>query len=317
MKIIDEIVLLETFLTLVQEQSLQNAAVRLLTTKSTVSRRIEQLESKIGIKLFGETAPKYALSEEGKDFVTQAEILVKEYRRIAVPWDLQAKSRQFIHISCPYSLGITLLIPWVTRYRQIHPEALIDVGLTLGPVFRLPALCDLRFSDTKVSDERLFSERLGLMPRVMLASPEYLARCGTPRTPKDLTAHSLLGSRDLVTHFSFLLRRVGEHSKFVKIPFYPSIRLRDYTSAKKAALVGAGIAVHALMHDTVQEVQKGELVRVLPEWEPEASAVSLLWPVSHPMSDSVKAFRDYIFEQWQAHPILLGPNAEDFSSHAG
>lgn len=303
----DEILLLETFISLAQSLNLQKSSGQLMVAKSTLSRRIDQLEQRLGVALFERRSQGFSLTEDGKEFLNKSKTFLSSYQQIAVPWWQQTKARHYIHLSCPYSLGTTLLIPWISAYRHMHPNVFFDLELTLGHVQRLSSFCDLRFSHGKIPSERVYIEKLGGMPRVMLASPEYLKCFGTPQSPEELENHSLLGSQDLISNFSFFIKRIGDRER-LKIPFHPSIRLRDHTGAKKAAIAGAGIAVHALKHDTVVEIENGSLVKVLPDWEPEPCPISLQIPMSKPMTESTKQFRDFIFTQWNEHPILLKAN---------
>lgn len=306
MQSVDEIGLLEAFDALARHGSLLGASRELEISRSALLRRIDRLEKRLGATLFHRDEAGSRPTVQGEELRRKALGVLKAFRSATAP-GAGADSRSTLHISAPYSLGTTLILPWIAQYRALHPNIRFDVDLTLGPLRLLPSICDLRFSHGAFPSERVRSLPLGFMPRFVAAAPAYLERFGTPADPAELIHHSLLGSQDTAGQASFLLRK-GE--EIVRLPFHPQIRLQDHNSAKAAALAGLGIALHVLAHDARHELESGSLIKVLPDWIPEPCPIHLLIPLSHPMSKAAEAFASFVKESWERHPQLLPPDSE-------
>lgn len=310
MQKVDNIGLLEAFEALARNASLQEAARDLGISRSALARRAERLEGEIGFRLFHRDQSGSHLTPNGKAFLERVRPVLKGYFAATAPRS-EKEAGALLRISAPYSLGTTLLLPWVARYRLANPDVRFDLDFTLGPRTLLSTLCDLRFSHGAMPSEHVLTRPLGVMPRILAASPAYLSRFSMPESPSDLAQHSLLGSQDTVSQPTFTLtNRSGE---LVRLPYHPQVRLQDHTAAKAAALAGLGIGLHILTHDASAEIERGELVRVLPDWAPESCPISMLLPLSHPASPAVNRFADFIEAAWRAHPVLLPPEPEDRS----
>lgn len=126
---------------------------------------------------------------------------------------------------------------------------------------------------------------------------------------RDPAQHSPPGSQDTVSQpptFT-LTSRSGE---LVRLPYHPQVRQQDHTAAKAAALADLGIGLQILTHDASAEIERGELVLVLPDREPESCPLCMLLPLSHPTSPEVNRFADFIETCRRAHPVLLPPVQE-------
>lgn len=304
MKKVDQINLLEAFTALGFAENLQGASKNLQISRSALLRRITSLERSLGIQLFNRNKRGSKLTEEGYIVFLKSIQALEEYRFATSPCTFNSEDPEFLHISAPYSIGITLLLPWINRYRKIHRSFKVDLDLTLGPQKKLPAICDIRFSHSLITSERVKEYPLGGMPRVLVASQDYLFKFGMPKDPKQLQFHSLLGSQDLPSDTTFLLRKGKE---IVRLPFHPTIRLRDHTSAKRAAIAGLGIGVHVLLHDIVKELADGSLIEILPGWSPEPCPVSMLLPFSHPVKKTTRTFMSFIKNCWKENQFLIKP----------
>lgn len=308
MQKVDDIRLLEAFDALARHRSLRGAGRELDLSRSALLRRIDHLEKRLGYALFYRDESGSRPTVRGEDFLRRARLVLKTFHAATRPVTTDTPAT-LLHISAPYSLGTTLLLPWIAEYKRAHQNVQFDVDLTLGPQKLLSTLCDLRFSHGSIPSERVITRPLGFMPRLVAASPDYLARFGTPSDPAELIDHSLLGSQDTAGQSTYLLKKGAE---IVRLPFHPQIRVHDHTSAKEAAKNGLGIALHILRHDSDSELRRGELVEILPDWLPQPCPISLLIPLSHPLSPAVEAFADFIESCWHQSPFLLPPDAENW-----
>ena len=307
MKTVDEIGLLEAFESLEKYGNLKNASESLGISRSAVSRRIRLLEKRFKYPFFYRNEEGFKLTEAGIDFAPRVREVLRNIRNVTKFSAQNIEQYTSLCISAPYSLGITLLIPWIAEFRRLYPLVRVNLDFTLGPQKILSPVCDIRFSHGAIPSERVLSYSLGAMPRLIAASPKYLEQYGLPKNPSDLLCHSLLGAQDLSVNDSYLLKRGDE---IVRLPFRSQIRTNDHISCKEAAKAGLGIGLHILQHDSVHELQKCELIEVLPNWHPEPCPINLLIPLSHPTNKIVEDFVDFIRTAWERHPILLSSKSE-------
>lgn len=227
----DEMQLMQTFVTVVKSGSMSAASLELGLKKSTVMRQVSALQERLGCVLLQKSVNGCTPTSAGKIFQEQAQELLTAYQRAtSLPFlsdhgDLKSQRgeaccrrhvdnkqtlRGIIHVSVPFTLGVTLLVPWITRFQSIYPDILIDLSLTVGPEHFLASACDIRFTHGDIPAERVKTVPLGRMPRCIVATPAYLNKRGVPHKPEDLADHDLLGSQDLMPGSKILLRRGNE-----------------------------------------------------------------------------------------------------------
>lgn len=302
MRYVDETELLETFESLARLGSLSRVAEELNISKSAVSRRINTLEKRFGAPLFIKETSGCLLSPLGCCVLEKTTPLLNRFRALCSSTIRQNSDiRGTIRISAPSAIGNGLLIPWITVFQKKHPEVSIHLSLTLGPMQIIPPECDIRINHGLYPCVNARIQKLGEMRRMMVASVGYLSEHGYPDSPADLEKHDLLGANDLLDGSPLVLRNGLERAI---VPYHPKLRLCDHTAARTAALVGAGISVHAFRYDTLELVRKKLLVHVLPQWEPTSTPVSLLLPAKKHASESVLALCRFIKDKWKSNPQL-------------
>lgn len=305
MRTVDQTELLEVLHLVAKSRTLAEAAAVTGLSRSAISRRIAKLESLVGERLFERTNECLRPTENGRDFIVRSEEWMQRFKELSTPAGENAQEVTSIQISAPSAIGNGLLIPWLTIFQEMHPEVLFDLTLSLGPVRLLPPGCDIRISHGLFPCERVLIRPLGNMLRMMVANADYLMRHGMPKRPEELINHSLLGGNDLLDGSPLIVTRGAER---VAVPYYPRLRLHDHGAARTAALNGIGIAVHAFVYDTIDFVKRGQLIEVLPQWEPEPTPVTLLLPLSQPLRPIVSELAEFLEMKWRSHPYLSSPD---------
>lgn len=301
MKTVDDMELIRSFNSLALSGSLPDSAQNLKISRSTLSRRIKELENKVGADLFVRDHSGFRLTVSGFDLLQSSNELLKEFNELNNFVKDSPSEDGCLHISCPSAIGNGLLIGWLKEFMELHPLLMVDLTLTLGPVRLLDNKCDIRINHGLFPCERVISRPLGNMLRMMVASPEYLSKNGSVDKPEDLNHHSLLAGNDMVGKGKLVLSNSGET---ITIPYFPKLHLKDHNAARTAALNHIGIAVHAFKYDTLPFVQSGQLIEVLPGWEPETSPVSVLLPANKPAHSITNEFVDFLVNKWISHPYL-------------
>src|SRR5262249_6004144 len=192
----------------------------------------------------------------------------------------------------------------VTRFVQRHPAVEIDLRLTndYTDIVRDGIDVALRFSTKRLKDSSLNAKKLCASDVQLYAAPSYLARKGTPRTPRDLEGHEWVVYRRKVD-----LRLEGGGAPTVVVT-RGRIVCDDFTFLRAALIHGGGIGyLGSLQVD--DDIAAGRLVRVLPRWSSPISDFWAIWPGHRKPVRKVAAFLDTVMETLRAHPIWLPSEA--------
>jgi DNA-binding transcriptional LysR family regulator len=282
---------ISVFVHVVEARSFTGAGRQLGMPRSTVSRRIAQLERRLGARLLHRTTRSIQLTDVGASYYEQcarslAEILEAEQLVRAA----QITPRGRLRITAPVDLGADYLAPLVTEFLRRYPDVRIDIDLTQRVVDLVREGYDLALRAGVLPDSTLVARRLGGGGRLLVASPRYLARRAAPATPEDLRRHDCILANDGRPTPSWKLAREGDE---VEIPVSGPVAVNDFAFACRAAVDGAGIAFipEFMVGDLLA---RGLLVQVLPDWRSEPAGVYVVYPSAKHLSATVRSFRDFI-----------------------
>lgn len=240
------------------------AAARLLgKDPSVLSRRIDALERRLGVRLFARTTRKVGLTEVGVTYLQKVRIILAELAAADVEAaEGAARPRGLLRVTMPRTFARLWVVPWLPAFLREHPE--IEIELELGDRFfdLISEGFDLAIRLGDLADSSLVVRHLASFETVLCASPAYLAGAGTPLTPNDLPNHRCLGLT--VPNFwpDWRLRR-GDERATVRVP--GQLRSDDGSSMVLAALGGGGIML-ASEWSCGRHLAEGRLVRVLSDW---------------------------------------------------
>lgn len=266
--------------------------------KSTLSRRIIGLESRLGVRLIQRTSRSFALTEAGRDFQrhAQAMLIEAEAAESAIQQRL-AEPRGTVRFTC--STGTAhLLTELLTRFLMRYPKVnlvqhatnrkvdLIEEGFDVG----------LRGHLRPLADSGLIVRRLSDTPWGLFAAPDYLARHPEPSTPDALRQHSGLAMGSGTDETRWELAATDGEIKSIR--YQPRLRSDDHDTLKACAIAGLGI-VALPRHLCSMEVRQGRLRHLLPDWTAHAgAALSLLVPTRRGQLPSVRAFTDFMVAEY-------------------
>ena len=297
---------LQTFSLVAETGTISAAAKRLGVPKSTVSRRVRRLEDALGHALLRRSPRAVALTEHGK---------VLHQRSAPSLQELQAAADALVHADTEPT-G-TLRITTVPGFGQTHPfvRCVRDYGLKYPKITieleltnRLVNLVEenidvgLRMhSGALPGSPTMMSRLLRHFERAMYASPEYIEEMGTPTTPQDLTKHRI-AVHSIVDIRGVQWNRNGKpQGKPEPLPA-PKWIINDSAALARFASSGAGLALLPTIEgDSL--AARGELVRVLPEYEQRGATASLVWPASRHLAPRVRAFIDHAVKTLASPPL--------------
>ena len=255
---------MEAFVQVVERDGFSAAARQLGMTPSAVSKLVGRLEARLATQLVHRSTRKLQLTPEGKHFYERSvQVLadMDEAERCAAA-GAAPRGRVSINASVPF--GELVLLPLVPRFLEQHPQVTLDVTLTDRVVDLMDERTDVavRWGQLPASD--LVARRLGDTGQAIVASPAYLARCGTPRTPQELEAHNRLGSNYRRNLPDWPLQVDG---RVVLVPVAGNARAGDGATLRRLALDGVGLARLSRYH-VQPDIDAGRLVPVLEEFNP-------------------------------------------------
>lgn len=291
----DRIDAMKLFVRVAEAGSFSKAAVALGVGQPTVSRRIQDLEAQLDVILFQRTTRALSLTEAGERFYRRAVDLIADYESAeAEARGLQHEPVGLLRISCSNSFARRVIIPSIPPFLEKYPKIRFDVISDDALTDLVEEAIDLAFRFGQLRDSRLMMRKLADTPRALWASPDYLARRGTPTAPADLADHDAVLFRKGMYSDWTLSRGEEEVNVRVDGPFAAS----GGDNLVQAAQAGLGIlmAPNWLVSGCVNE---GQLVRILPDWEMESLPVNCVWTAGR-LRGKTKLFADHVTEALKA-----------------
>ena len=277
------------FRTIASVGSLSAAARQMGTTPMLVSRRLAGLEAELGARLFHRTTRSLSLTPEGEAFLPHA-VTLMEARDSAFDSVSSGASglSGVLKITAPNVIGHAVVVPVVAELIADNPALRVDLTLSDGIVDIATAGLDvaIRVAELKPSD--MIASRVADNPFIVIASPSYVARFGTPAMSEDLVSHPCI---KLHAMDAWPFRRGGDAHR-VRISGPLSANTVD--AVRAACIAGVGIAMLTYW-DVHEQIARGELQRiVLADVEPLAVGIWAVFPTRTQMPARVRAFIDLL-----------------------
>jgi DNA-binding transcriptional LysR family regulator len=299
----DRLDAMSVFAAIVEAGSLSAAARHLDMPLATVSRRLGELETHLGARLVNRSARRLSLTEAGSGYLEACRRIlaqVDEAERAAA--GEYAAVRGELAVAAPVAFGRLHVVPVVSAFLAAQPD--IDIRLVLDD--RLANLhedaVDLAVRIGELPDSRLVARKVGSIARLVCASPEYLARRGTPRTPEELAAHDCVTFDTMLaaSHWTFaapgIRARAGAGAAPRRVPVRSRLAVNTADAAIAAAAAGVGLT-RVLSYQAAEAMQAGRLVRVLQDAEPPPIPVSIVHAVRGRLPMKIRAFIDFAASQ--------------------
>lgn len=258
---------LELFIRVAAVGAIGKAGSEFGLSSTAASQRIQMLESVVGAKLFHRTTRTVSLSSDGEVFLKHArKIIATAEEALAEVQDDPSAINGDLRIACSASFGRKHIAPYVAEFLETHPRVSINLDLSDEVVDFVEGGYDLGIRLGKLAPSTLKARKIASSPRVIVASPEYVARLGAPRVLDDLAQHNCLMRGDIK---SWEIRTPAGNVVDIKVSGnYASNNAEAIT---EGALSGLGIA-RKCEWEIIEFLEAGRLVRILqdhtvtPEW---------------------------------------------------
>lgn len=289
------------FLQVVEAQSVTRAAEALGLAPSAVSRRLKELERRLGATLMTRTTRRMSLTEAGQIFAARAERILADLDEAeSEVSDAAHLLSGTLRVACPLSFGVSYLTPIVTDFMRTHPNLLVEVDYSDRRVDLVGEGLDLAIRIGTLEDSSLIARKIADVPMLVLASPGFLEQRGRPAQPEDMAgwpAIAYVGSaRSDAWSFTDQTGREG------RIALEPRMRANNGTAVCDAAAAGLGVALQPEFI-CADHVSRGSLEVLLADCAWPTVTIHTVYPHTKHLSAKARAFMDYVRNSIGSRPI--------------
>lgn len=290
------------FAAVVEHGGFSAAGRALNMPKSRLSKRVSQLEDRLGVRLLQRTSRRFAITEAGERFYRHVESMVGEAR--AAMEDLESMRGEpcgVVRMSCPVSFAQSLLAPLLPKFLELYPRVRLNLLASNRRVDVIGEGFDVavRVRDKLDSDAQLVARSFGARRVVLVASPQFLAQHGEPKAPEDLSSLPVLSMFEQEGDQVWELFDSNCAARRVSVK--PRLVCGEFRVLIEAALAGSGIA-WLPESACVQELRSGRLRQVLPEWGLPQGILHIVYPSRRGMLPAVRALVDFLVEAFEHSP---------------
>lgn len=286
--------LLILFAAVAETGNFRAAADRLGVTRSAVSQGVRRLETALGQALFLRTTRSVRLTEAGERFLAQVSAPLAEIANALEAASGSAEEpRGLLRIAATSIAEEFLSGPLIASFSEAHPGVTLDVTVTDLEFDIIAAGFDAGVRLGEVIERDMIAVPLtGDQRQVAVATPDYLARHGTPEHPRDLVRHRCIGWRPQ-PHTAPYRWEFEKDGRAFDVSVEPQITTNDMLLMIRTALAGGGITFG--MEETFRpHLERGELVSILSDWLPPFAGFFLYFPSRHTVTPKLRALIDHV-----------------------
>ncbi|QQQ49167.1 LysR family transcriptional regulator [Pseudomonas syringae] len=284
------------FCQVMESGSLTAASDKLGLSKQFVSRRLMQLEERLGVRLLNRSTRRLDVTPLGQSYYESALRLLAELEQVEQGITGQNNEpRGTLRVSAPLSFAVTHLASLLPVFLQRYREVAVEVDLSDRPVDVISEGYDLVLRIGVLEDSSLIARRIASIDRVYCASPAYLAERGTPQKPEDLHTHDCLP----YGHSRQAQWRFQGQDKPLTLNVGGRMRANNGELLRESAIAGLGIT-YLPTFIVGAALREGSLVRVLDDLRPEPLTLSAVYPQHRQASRPVQAFIEFLRERLES-----------------
>jgi len=276
--------------------SLGAAARELGVTTAAVSKRLAQMEQRLGMTLVARTTRRMSLTPEGELYLEHARRILGEIEDMEELLGVSLENpKGLLRVNATLGFGRSHVAPVISRFVRKYPLVQMQLQLSVNP----PPVSDdswdvcIRFGEPP--DARVIARYLARNRRLLCAAPSYLAKHGTPKAPRELMQHNCIGIRQGEEAYGVwrLSTGRGRQAEVEAVKIKGNLTTNDGEIAVSWALDGHGILMRAEW-DIDRYLRSGRLVQVLPHHHTPDADIHAVYPQRHQRSARVRAFVDFL-----------------------
>ncbi|KIA81265.1 LysR family transcriptional regulator [Chromobacterium amazonense] len=285
---------IRAFVSVAELGSFVAAADRLELSRAMVTKLVAALENRLGARLMHRTTRKLSLTEAGETYLAQAGSLLAELDELDARLSHGASEPVGrLRLSAPVSFGMRYLGAIIGGFHKRHPRIEVELNLNDRRVDLVEEGFDLALRVSNLTDSTLVARRLAQIRDLVAASPDYLARHGTPRHPAELAEHQCL--LYALTAQPNIWDYRGPDGSQDKVRVKGALRANNGDVLTDAAVHGMGVVLQPrfLLEKALAD---GSLVPVLQEYDWHCLDLSVVYPVRRHVPGKVRVFVEYLEE---------------------
>ncbi|PYE13660.1 LysR family transcriptional regulator [Paraburkholderia silvatlantica] len=283
---------LNLFALVARNRNLAAAARELGVTPPAVSKRLAQLEQRLGVRLVNRTTRRLSLTPEGELYLANGSRILDELSELE---QLVTRSRGepagMLRVNASFGFGRAHVAPAVSAYIERFPSMKIQLQLTERPLSLQEEGFDLGIRFGEVPDARINARLLLKNRRVVCASPAYLKRHGKPSAPHDLTRHACIVLRENDSAYGTWHFSRGKRTETVKVD--GALSSNDGSTVLRWALDGRGIVVRS-QWEIGAHIERGELVALFAEWALPNADIHAIYLERNKLSAKLRSFVEFL-----------------------
>ncbi len=291
----DKLLEMQTFVSVVDAKSFVGAAEVMGVSKAAASRYVNDLETRLGVRLLHRTTRRLSLTDEGEGFYFRCKELLSAVEEAEAELDSRSgNARGLLRINVPVSFGIGHLGPLWGEFHQRHPDVQLEISLADRIVDIVEEGFDLAIRIASLPSSTLISRRLASTRILLCASPDYLATHGTPAHPSELVEHRIIAYSNLATRHDWQFE--GPNGA-VSVRIRPWLNTNNGDTCRAVALSHQGII---LQPDFLvgADLAAGSLVEVMPEYRSTELGIYAIYPTRKFVAPKVRALVDFLSEKF-------------------
>jgi len=269
--------------------SFSEASRRIGMPISTVSRKIAEFETQLGVRLLERSTRSLRLTDVGVEILEQAQRCAEIGEAVeSIASNQMTEVKGTLRLSAPPSISDSLLAPLVSAFQAAYPEVRVQVMVTDRFVDHIAEGLDLVFRVGPLDDSSLVAQRMLRYRHRLVASPDYLRDRPSPKHPSDLLDHRLLAFSFWAQKNVWVFRKGGKREI---LSFQPHLAMNDFAGLAKALLSGGGIGdLPPIVSPSLTE--EGRLVEVMPEWRFQTVDLSIVHLGNRHMPRAARLFKE-------------------------
>jgi DNA-binding transcriptional LysR family regulator len=281
---------LQLFARVARTGSFSTAGREMGISQPTASRIVAALEKQVGAALLTRTTRAVTLTEAGADYLARVEAILAALDEADHTARGTGELRGVLRIALSTSFAVRNVIPRIARFTDLHPNLRVEFVMNDEKQDLVGDAVDVALRIGSLADSSAVARKIGVVHRVLAASPAYLASAGTPLTPADLTGFSIIVGPAGRGMEGWVFKKDG---KTTSVRVDGRFILNGAEGATAAAVAGLGIISSGAL-SMLKELESGQLVRVLAEWEMGSADIHAILPAGRAAKPSARAFADFI-----------------------
>jgi len=288
---------MEVFVLAAELKSFSAAGRRLKLSPSAVSKLVSRVEERLGTRLLVRSTRTLELTPEGDIYLRRARRILKE---IDETEELVAGGREeargLLRVNSSVGFGERCILPLLGEFAERHPKVRLDLTLTDGVIDLIGERTDIAIRVGPMRDSSLMAKRLFSSRRVIVASPDYLKKYGTPKTPEDLDQHNCIGFNFRRSLDEWPFRDPGNDSVYTKA-ITGNIQVSSGSIKRQLCLLGVGIGRIGEFH-VCPDIKAGQLVPILEDYNGgDTELVHAVYAGHEHLAARIRAFIDFLVER--------------------